>query len=86
MCVFNLIFAYKDFKVVVSESNDKLAAIPNQNNKKDILVYDNRLNTELVFSDDFTAKDFDLFFTLVYLAKKNITQKKAKQFILILIN
>lgn len=79
MCAINLIFAYKDFKVIVSENNaDNLAVMPSKNNTKEILVYDNRLNTELVFNDDFTARDFDLFFTLLYLAKKNVTQKKGK--------
>lgn len=79
MCAINLIFAYKDFKVIVSENNaDNLAVIPSKNNAKEILIYNNRLNTELVFNDDFTAQDFDLFFTLLHLAKKNVTQKKGK--------
>lgn len=79
MCAINLIFAYKDFRVIVSENNaDNLAVIPSKNNTKEILIYDNHLNTELVFNDDFTAQDFDLFFTLLHLAKKNVTQKKGK--------
>ena len=49
MCAINLIFAYKDFKVIVSENNaDNLAVIPSKNNAKEILIYDNTKQYELI--------------------------------------
>ena len=73
-CLFNFYFKKGNFMVKVNSSNNNLCV-----EKKDdgeICVFSNEINYLLEFPKDFSAKDFDLFFTICYYAKKAKDNKK----------
>lgn len=78
MCAVNLIFAYKDFRVIVSENNKNLMKL----NEKSNFICNCAFNHYLTLPDGFTAKDEDFFITLLYYARKNRLHKGKNEIIL----
>ncbi len=78
MCANNLIFAYKDFRVIVSENNKNLMKLDEKSN----FICNCAFNHYLTLPDGFTAKDENFFITLLYYARKNRLHKGKNEIIL----
>lgn len=74
MCLFNFIFKQGAYLVKVIKSTDNIYV---EKLDGDLCVFGNEVNYLLEFPSKFIAKDFDLFFTICYYAKKAKNAKKS---------
>ena len=73
-CLFNFYFKKGNFMVKVNSSSNNLYVEKKDNGE--ICVFGNEINYFLEFPTNFSAKDFDLFFTICHYAKKVKNNKK----------
>ena len=73
-CLFNFYFEKGNFVVKVNSSSNNLYVEKKDNGE--ICVFGNEINYLLEFPTNFSAKDFDLFFTICHYAKKAKNNKK----------
>ena len=73
-CLFNFYFKKGNFVVKVNSSSNNLYVEKKDNGE--ICVFGNEINYLLEFPTNFSAKDFDLFFTICHYAKKAKNNKK----------